>query len=149
MTDGINIDYGALKQPDYVGNYVNAFRVGQDLGKQAAVQNAGRGSFKDHPDSAKALADVQAQIGAMSEPERLQSQQRNEAIMHVLIGLKSVPQAQRLMVAQHLARSSGLLDPAGIAPVDVTDAGIEGHIHQAVALGQLFNLTAGADQLAP
>ena len=118
MTDGVNIDFGALKSPDYVGNYVNAFRVGQDLGKPTAVQDADT-PFANDP-----------QGGSNGKPEqaRMQAAQRNEALAHMLIGLRGLPLEQRLGAARHLAQTSGLIDPAGITSQDVSDGGIDQHL---------------------
>ena len=138
MTDGVNIDFGALKQPDYLGNYVNAFRVGQDLGKQSAIQNANK-QFATNPQAGinamtgqnaapGSVMDLQARIDAMPEPARMQAAQRNEALTHVLIGLQGLPLEQRLGAARHLAQTSGLIDPGGITSQDVSDGGIDQHL---------------------
>jgi hypothetical protein len=43
MSEGIKIDFSALKDHDYVGSYVNAFKVGQALGKWGGGLRTRRG----------------------------------------------------------------------------------------------------------
>ena len=41
MADGVNIDWNAAPPPvDVVGNYLNAFKTGQSIGKATSMQNA-------------------------------------------------------------------------------------------------------------
>lgn len=127
-------------------------------GQQASlVTQAGQvagGDTQGAMNTAAARGDVagvtalRAQIDAVPEQQRKAAieaaQQRNDQTAHVLAGLKgyqnpdgslATPE-QRLGIAQHLAQTSGLLDPSTITLNDVTDSGINAHLAMVVTADQ-------------
>ena len=150
MADGVNVDFGAMKPgPDVVGGYVNAFKVGQDLGKVSAMRNAPSGvdpaaaAAAASPAEPGDISSLAAQIAVPPGQERsakiMQAQTVNEQLAHVLIGLKQYPPEQRVGIARHLALSTGLLNPATITPEDVTDRGIDAHLAQAMRVERFLS----------
>ncbi len=62
MPDGVNVDFGLLKQPDYTGEYANAFQMGRTLAQQQGQAAAGR---------IPAGRAVNAMTGAIANPQAL------------------------------------------------------------------------------
>ena len=90
MTDGVNVDWGLLKQPDYVGDYANAFQVGrqevqQQLQAPPSVNAFDTGAARV-PSSAPATLD--AQIGSLDDPGRAHAAQQAELLESLGAGLK-------------------------------------------------------------
>jgi len=125
--------------------------------RQGAVQQATAEAAGDLPGAMNAaaargatgdVATLRAQIDALPEQQRqaaaAKAQQTNEAFAHVLIGLKGATNSdgsplappQRLAVAQHMAQTTGLMDPSRITLDDVSDAGINGHLASAMTVEQ-------------
>jgi hypothetical protein len=158
MGQGVDIDFGALKAaPDFAGNYVNAFKVGQDLGKASAVENAVPPPAVSKPISSDETRDSAAgHLPRANAPQQLlatravQAQALNEQLAHVLIGLKQYPPSQRLGIARHLARMTGLIDPDSISSEDVTDTGIDAHLTEAIKLERFLSQMGlqGSDAIA-
>jgi hypothetical protein len=146
MTEGMPFATPAVApQPDAATSYATAFRVGRSLAQAgaspftAAPPRQGVGNSNGAGGDVSQLA---AQIDATAPAQRplviAHAQQSNEQVAHVLIGLKGYPPAQRLAIAQHLAQTTGLLDPRGIGAGDVTDAGIDAHLAQAMSVEQFL-----------
>jgi hypothetical protein len=130
----------AQAEPDAATSYAEAFRVGQGLAR-AGVAPPVR---QDPADAAAAgnVSTLAARIDATPPPQRAaviaRAQQSNEQLAHILIGLKSYPPDQRLAIAQHLARTTGLVDPNGVGAGDVTDQGIDAHLAEAMSVEQFL-----------
>lgn len=205
MSDSINIDFANLRPPgDLVGGFANAFKVGQDLARTSALNNANALYAKDPQAGIKAamavdpvyggqlqgqyqgqqdrqssidqataqgkgdlpgainaaagrgatgdVATLKAQLDALPGQQKAQAiadaQQRNEQLAHILLGLKNVPAEQRLGMAQHIAKQSGLLDPSAITADDVTDQGINGHLAMTMTTEQFLKQEDSAARLA-
>ncbi len=151
MTDGVNVDFGLLKPPNYVADYVNAFKVGQSLQQQQALAGAG------NPSPAAASADQEdtaASLASMSASQRQQAVGRTEMLASMLAGLRgaSTDPMQRLAMARHIAARNPSLGiaPSAVSPADVTDAGLEGHLVKILALrGLLTGTVNGGPESAP
>jgi hypothetical protein len=155
MADGVNIDWGLLKQPDYAGDYANAFAQGRQLAAQS-ISDQGLLKKPSAPPPAPSggglaitpmpavragsggMMDLQPQIANQSDQERQGAAQRAEAITAMLQGLRAStadPQ-QRLRMAQHVAATAPSLGipPGKITINDVTDQGIAGHLATVISL---------------
>ncbi len=133
MGDTINVDWSALgPPPDFVGDYVNAFRVGQNLKRQSAVQNA------NAPTGAPPAADqpLAAHIAAMSPAERAGAGRRADLLAAVGLGLKSVPYTERPTVLAYMtpALAAHGVPPAAIAGFDPTDEALDAAVASARSL---------------
>ena len=121
MADGIDINFGALKQTDPVGNYVNAFQVGRTLGQQAATQ-VGDNAFGSPPTQAQTLTD---RISALPGQLRLATLQHVSLLNTIAqaIAQRTPDPVQRASMAQHFAQTQpGLgIDPASLTPDKFTD----------------------------
>ncbi|MEO8927301.1 MAG: hypothetical protein ABI306_09070 [Caulobacteraceae bacterium] len=141
MTDGINVDFGLLgKPPDFVGNYVNAFKVGQDLGKQTAIKNEDAGNAM----TGEAGPSPAARIAAMSAQERARTGQAADLLAGLGQGLKGVPYTERQAVLAHLAPALTArgVPPAAIEGFDPTDDNLDAAVAEARSL-QAMVATAG------
>lgn len=78
MADGVNIDWNAAPPAvDVVGNYMNAFKTGQAIGKATAIQNA-NAPLPQHPQAVEVAAPtpgassaVQGYQGALNPQSQL------------------------------------------------------------------------------
>ncbi len=132
-------------QPDPATSFAEAFRVGQGLARDETPppaappsgqpMGAGNASAEDVSDLA---AHIDATPPALRAAVIARAQQNNEQLAHVLIGLKGYPPDQRLAIAQHLAQTTGIMDPAAIGPSDVNDQGLDAHLAQAMAVEQFL-----------
>jgi hypothetical protein len=132
-------------QPDAATSFAEAFRVGRSLAQAGAAPLAGPPSQQGVSDpnaAASGVSQLAAHIDATPPTQRpaiiAQAQQSNEQLAHVLIGLKGYPPGQRLAIAQHLAQTTGLIDPNGVGAGDITDQGIDAHLAQAMAVEQFL-----------
>ena len=146
MTEGMPLTTPAIApQPDATASYAEAFKVGRSLATAGAAAPA-PGQIPPGDDGSNVpfsdVSHLAAQIDATPPTQRgavvAQAQQSNEQLSHVLIGLKGYPPDQRLAIARHLAQTTGLIDPNGVAPGDVTDQGIDAHLAQAMAVEQFL-----------
>lgn len=119
MTDGVNINSSALKAPDYLGSYVNAFKVGQALAAAPAGVNALTGS-PTRPAASTPIETVTA-------PPRDWGAEQAEVLGGVALGLKSIPYADRPAVLAHLtpALAARGLPPQAIAEFDPSDEDLD------------------------
>jgi hypothetical protein len=124
-------------------------RQGDAANRVLSVRQAQAGASGDLQGAANVAAQrgatgdvtaLKAKIDALPEEQRAaaaaQVQQTNEAFAHVLMGLRGYPPEQRLPMAQHIAQTSGLMDPSQITADDVTDAGINAHLATAMTVEQ-------------
>jgi hypothetical protein len=79
MPDGVNVDFSLLgKPPDYVGEYVNAFRAGRDIAAQTARTNA-LAMYPTNPSGAAsgliAAGDVQGGVALQNNNQADQTHQ--------------------------------------------------------------------------
>ena len=192
MADGVNLDFSLLKQPDYLGDYQNAFQVGRQMaqqqggatamspfatepaggaqggpqtarqpsgameemrpvvwpaigvqgGREMAQQQGGTtamGRYASDPAGGGiqgatapqgSMGDRLSAFSDLSLTQKVQASRRVEQLAAVLNGLggASPNPNVRLSMAQHLAATTGLMDPAKITLDDVTDQGIAAHI---------------------
>jgi hypothetical protein len=148
MADGVNIDWGQLRQPDPLGDYQNAFQAGRALGARQ-INTSGSPVFSGQPASASESRPptVQDQIASMSGGQRLAASRAQEQFAAILNGLKlqTTDPAERLAMARHLA---GLhpefgIEPNAITADDVSDQGLARHVAMALGLkGQLEDANA-------
>jgi len=151
MTDGVNIDFGLLKQPDYVGDYVNAFNVGRGMARPAALVAAGN-AFEAAPGAAGGSVaptpdeDLAERVGGMNPAERARAGRQAELLGAIGAGLAGVPYAQRRSVLVHMtpALAARGVDPAQIAAFDPTDANLGTAVARARSLAGLL-VTPSAD----
>lgn len=141
---------GGQGRTDADSTYADAFRVGQGLARAGTAPMAFDSTQQTGPGQGGALGDVShltAQLAATSPSQRsvviARAQQTNEQLAHVLMGLKGYPLNQRLAIAQHLAQTTGLIDPGAIGAGDVTDQGIDAHLAQAMAVEQFLKREGG------
>jgi len=132
-------------QPDAATSFAEAFRVGRGLAQAGALPLASpppQQGVGDPNAPASGVSQLAAHIDATPPAQRpaviAHAQQSNEQLAHVLIGLKGYPPGQRLAIAQHLAQTTGLIDPSGVTAGDVTDPGIDAHLAQAMAVEQFL-----------
>ncbi|HZL00966.1 MAG TPA: hypothetical protein VFC47_13830 [Caulobacteraceae bacterium] len=130
MSDGVNIDFSALKTPDYVGDYANAFQAGRQLAGQNIQGNALTGYGADPS------RETQAAIAAMTPAQRAQGAKSAEILAAMGQGLRAVPYPARRPVLDHLtpALAARGIDPAAVAAFDPTDANLDAHVAQARVL---------------
>lgn len=131
MTDGI--DFGALKTPDYLGDYANAFAVGRAIG-QVREMNA------FNPTSGERMDPI-ARIAALAPEGRAAAMRRAELLTALGSGLASRPYAERRAIIAHMAPQLTALGlPAGaLAGFDPNDANLSAALGQARALQQVLN----------
>jgi hypothetical protein len=146
MADGVNIDW-SLAQPktDYATTYANAFAAGRAMAQGQIQGNAMQAPQRTVGFAARGggtgdVMTLKSKIDALPEQDRAavaaQVQARNEALAHILVGLTGCPLEQRLPIAQHVARTSGMIDPTQITADDVSDAGLQAHLATAMAVEQ-------------
>lgn len=140
MTDGVNVDFGLLKSPDYLADYVNAFKVGRDLKGQGPQPE---GSQVSAPTQLPGGAfDPASTVAAMSAPQRKQASGRAEVLSTLLAGLKatSTNPVQRLAMARHVAMRNPALGiaPRAVTVADVSDAGLDAHLARIDTLRDLL-----------
>jgi hypothetical protein len=134
--NAMNVDFGLIRPPDYVGDYANAFAAGRRMAGATAPASV------TNPFSAPGGGDMATAVAAMSEGQRQAAAQRAEALAAVLAGLKgaSADPAARLAMARHVAAVTPALGiaPAAIAGADVTDEGLARHLAGALSLGAML-----------
>jgi len=157
MPDGVNIDWGLLKTPDYVGDYANAFQVGRTMAQQqgapASVNAFTLGApagppsppapatpaVAARPGSATPLSDedVATHIAALDGPGRAQAAAQADLLASLGTGLRAYPYAQRPRILAHLAPAliTRGAPPEALAAFDPTDAALDGIIDQARIIG--------------
>lgn len=137
MTDGVNIDFGALQHPNYVGDYVNAFKVGQDMGRQSAPPSVANAMTGPPPPAAP---DPAALVAAMSPGARPAAGERAELLSGVGQGLKGVPYARRGAVLAHMgpALAARGVPAQAIAEFDPTDANLDAAVESLKSLGEML-----------
>jgi hypothetical protein len=146
MTEGMLFAKPAIQaQPDATTTYAEAFRVGRNLAQAGMPPPANpppRADITGPDPAASDVSHLAAQIDATPPALRAvaiaRAQQTNEQLAHALIGLKGYPPDQRLTIAQHLAQTTGLIDPTGVGAGDVTDQGIDAHLAQAMTVEQFL-----------
>jgi len=128
----VSIDFGALKSPDYVGDYVNAFKVGRELAGQTVQGNAALNAFAGGDLAGR----TRAAIAGLSPAQRARGAQSAEILAALGAGLKGVPYPARRSVLDHLtpALAARGLDPAAIASFDPTDDNLDAQANQALSL---------------
>ncbi len=125
MGQSIDIDFSKLKPLDPVGDYVNAFKVGQSLKAQA-----GSNAFAPQPPATAVppAADPPSPewLQSLGGAQRLQASQQAEILGTLGQGLANLPYASRGAVLAHLAPvlAARGLPPAAIAAFDPTDANL-------------------------
>lgn len=109
----------ALKQPDYLGTYANAFQVGRALVAAPSGVNALTGS--PTPPAASTPIETPA------APRRVPAAEQAEVLGGVALGLKSIPYAERGAVLAHLtpALAARGLPPEAIAEFDPSDENLD------------------------
>ena len=148
MGQDISVDFGLLgKPPDFVGDYVNAFKVGRDIARQGAVDRAGAApAGAVNPLTGRAAADpaLAARLGAMSPAERVGAGRRADLLAAVGLGLKGVPYKERPAVLAHLtpALTARGVPPEAIAGFDPTDDALDA----AVASARLLESSLADDR---
>ncbi|MHB8529187.1 MAG: hypothetical protein ACYC8V_06710 [Caulobacteraceae bacterium] len=138
MTDGVNIDFSALKSPNYVGDYVNAFQVGQGLARQGAQDNALAGLGVNAMTGAAPMAQMESRLAAMSPGQRVLAARQADTFANLGIGLKAMAYDERKAVIAHMAPTLARngLDPAALASFDPTDANLDAQIATASGLAR-------------
>jgi hypothetical protein len=140
-----------LQRPTQSGSpqhSVAAGRVGILQGQAGWLQNL-EGSIQIAPrfGADGRLAMLKAQLDSLPDRERqafiLKARQGNEAFIHFLQGLRQYRPMDRLPMAQHVARMTGLLDRRQISADDVSDLGISRHLQKAM----MFDAFLAAEQL--
>ncbi|MDE2356852.1 MAG: hypothetical protein KGL69_08875 [Alphaproteobacteria bacterium] len=164
MTDGVNVDFGLLKQPDYTGEYANAFQMGRQLAQPSTVRplsgpgsgNAMRGAIANPqalpparvppptaappgPAAPEAMAqdpDLQARLANLDPPARAQAAGQAELLASLAQGLRGQPYAERGRILTHLAPALAArgVPPGALSGFDPTDAALEAAAAQALAL---------------
>jgi hypothetical protein len=149
MADGIDINFGALKQPDYLGDYANAFKIGRDLAGQGIQQVAlptsaastsaplspPRMIVAPTPGAGLQGGPQAATCQALTVQQAQAARDHAEKFAVALHGLQmsTSDPSERLRIAQHVAPALGI-DPAKVTLDDVTDAGIAAHMTTVMAL---------------
>jgi hypothetical protein len=119
MTDGVHVDWGLLKTPDYAGTYKNAF----DTGRVIAAKTA----------SANALAPAAPPVSALTGPARAAAAERAELLGAIGAGLQGVPYAARPSILAHMAPALAArgVSPQAIARFDPTDDTLAAAVREA------------------
>jgi hypothetical protein len=139
MPDGVNIDWGLLKSPDYVGDYANAFQVGRQIAGQkgeAAVNAFGAGA--PPPVAPASAQDISTQLASLDGPGRARAAEQADLLASLGAGLRAYPYPQRPRILAHLAPAliARGAPPEALAAFDPTDAALDGVINQARMIGQ-------------
>jgi hypothetical protein len=137
MTDAV--DFGALKTPDYLGDYTNAFRVGQGMA----------GGTKMNAFNVNGETDPGRGIAALAPEARAAAARRAEILAAVGRGLASRPYAERRAIIAHLTpQLVGQGVPAAeLVEFDPSDENLAAAVGQASALQAA--LTTPTEDLAP
>jgi hypothetical protein len=137
MTDAV--DFGALKTPDYLGDYTNAFRVGQGMA----------GGTKMNAFNVNGETDPGRGIAALAPEARAAAARRAEVLAAVGRGLASRPYAERRAIIAHLTpQLVGQGVPAAeLVEFDPSDENLAAAVGQASALQAA--LTTPTEALAP
>jgi len=152
MPDGVNIDWGLIKQPDYAGDYANAFQVGRQMALAAppASVNAfaagspaapAPASSAPQPSSVAApisAEDMATHIASLDGPGRARAAEQADLLTSLGAGLRAYPYAQRPRILAHLAPAliARGAPAEALAAFDPTDAALDGVIDQARIIGQ-------------
>ena len=139
MSEGIKIDFSALKDHDYVGSYVNAFKVGQALGERGVTENVTGGNALT--DAAPNGEDtLRAHVAGMSAGERARAGEQADLLAGLGQGLKSVPYTERPAVLAHLkpALAARGVPPSAITAFDPTDENLDAAVASARSMGMIL-----------
>jgi hypothetical protein len=116
------------RSPDHLGDYASAFDVGRRLAQQGGAQ----------PAVQPIAADPREAIEAMNPRQKAMAARQAARVIGVLRAIQAATPdlAERLRMARHVAARNPRLgvDPSRIALVDVSDAGIAGHMAEAMRL---------------
>jgi hypothetical protein len=145
--DGVNIDWGLIKQPDYVGDYANAFAVGRRMAQARPPVPASVNAFTSGPAAAPATPapgaptspeGVATHIASLDGPGRARAAEQADLLASLGTGLRAYPYTQRPRILAHLAPAliARGAPPAALAAFDPTDAALDGVIDQARLIGQ-------------
>jgi hypothetical protein len=137
MTDGVNVDWGLLKSPDYVGDYANAFTVGRQMAQQQGEAGAASAPANALTATASAGDPLEAQIGALDGPGRARAAEQADLLASLGSGLRAYPYAQRPGILAHLAPALAArgVPRQVLARFDPTDEALAAVRGQALALG--------------
>lgn len=140
MSDGVNVDFGLLKTPDYLGDYANAFAVGRQIAQ---------GGMKMNAFSVKGETDPGRGIAALAPEARAAAARRAEILATIGRGLASRPYAERRAIIAHLTPQlvGQGLPAAELAQFDPSDENLAAAVGQASALREA--LTRPTEDLAP
>jgi hypothetical protein len=144
MMDGVNIDWGLIKQPDYVGDYANAFQVGRQMAQAQGVPasanafTAGRPAPRAPTSAPMSPEDMAAHVASLDGPGRARAAEQAELLASLGTGLRAYPYPQRPRILAHLAPAliARGAPPQALAAFDPTDAALDGVIDQARMIGQ-------------
>jgi hypothetical protein len=148
MPDGVNIDWGLLKQPDYAGDYANAFQVGRQMAQAHPVPasvnafTAGRPAptapRSAPPSALMSPEDMAGHIASLDGPGRARAAEQADLLTSLGTGLRAYPYAQRPRILAHLAPAliARGAPPEALAAFDPTDDALDGVIDQARLIGQ-------------
>jgi hypothetical protein len=144
MPDGVNVDFGLLKTPDYVGDYANAFQAGRDLAQQRGQASAAGNAFGPRR---MVVGDFKEQLAGLGPDARARLAQQADLLGGIGMGLKSVPYPERRPVLAHMtpALATRGVNPGQIAAFDPTDANLDEAIAQARQLTGLLAPPPAAD----
>ncbi len=144
MNDGVNIDWGLIKQPDYVGDYANAFAVGRRMAQaqpsppSANAFTTGGPAPAPAPPAPTSPEDMAAHIASLDGPGRARAAEQADLLASLGTGLRAYPYVQRPRILAHLAPAliARGAPPKTLAAFDPTDDALNGVIDQARLIGQ-------------
>ena len=144
MTDGVNVDWGLLRQPDYVGDYANAFQVGRQMAGPPPVVPPSVNAFATGTPTGQTGPqpdDVASRIANLDPAARGWASQQAELIGSLGAGLSAFPYVQRPGILAHLAPAliARGLPPEALASFDPTDAALDDAMSAARSLGARLN----------
>jgi hypothetical protein len=135
MTDGVNVDFGLLKSPDYVGDYAHAFEVGRQMAQPpgaapTTIVNA------LSPGAAPAPDPWGARLEALSGDERAGAATQAELLTNLGTGLRAYPYGERARILRHLAPALAArgVPAQALAGFDPTDQALDATLSAARAL---------------
>jgi hypothetical protein len=149
MSDGVNIDWGLIKQPDYVGDYANAFQVGRTMAQaQAPAAPPSVNAFTTGapwapaaptaPPAPTSPEDMSAHIASLDAAGRARAAEQADLLASLGTGLRAYPYAQRPSILAHLAPAliARGAPPEALAGFDPTNEALDGVIGQARIIGE-------------
>lgn len=149
MSDGVNIDWGLIKQPDYVGDYANAFAVGRRMAQApdvpasvnafaAGAPAAPAAPSSEPPSALISPEDMAGHIASLDGPGRARAAEQADLLTNLGTGLRAYPYVQRPRILAHLAPAliARGAPAEALAAFDPTDDALDGVIDQARLIGQ-------------